>query len=435
MKRLFEKELSDWKATPDKKPLVIYGARQVGKTTSVRDFTSKNYNLALEVNFIERPDLKAAFQGSLNPGDVLKNIHALTGEKICVGDCLFLDEIQECDEAISSLKFFNDKKTGVDVIVAGSTLGVHIARSASFPVGNVTIKKMHPMNFEEFCTALGEGAAFSIAKKSSEKKSFCPVHDKLMMLLYNYLLVGGMPESVKKFAKTKDVESVRQIQDDIITAYVADMAKYIQNLDATKVINCWNSIPSQLAKENNSTKFAWKNVEGGAGKRSHGSAIDWLANSGIVNRLNAVTDGASPLASFENRDAFKIYSADTGLLSRMYRAKITDFDFCDSRSARFRGGIIENFVMQELVASGNHPYYWGVKSRHEVDFVISTQQGIVPIEVKSGNNTRATSASYFANKYDCPKIIKLSTKNFGEHNGIDSIPLYAAGLIKEEPLS
>ena len=432
MKRMFEHKLKEWKEDASKKPLVIYGARQVGKTTTVGEFASNNYENFFEINFIERQDLKRAFEGNLEPESLFSNIEALSGQKIAQGSCLFFDEIQECENAISSLKFLRGNQRGVDVISAGSTLGVYIARSASFPVGNVTIRKMKPMNFEEFCRALGEDVAFDAVKRSFKTKEFCVVHDKMLDLWRKYLLVGGMPEAVKKFAETKSVDSVAETQDNINTAYVADMAKYIQNLDATKVIDCWKSVPTQLSKESGATKFAWKNVSSGANSRSHGTAINWLANAGVVNKLNLVTAGVSPLASFENKESFKIYMADTGLLSRMYRAKMSDFDQSDHRSARFRGGVVENFVMQELIANDAHPYYWGVKSKHEVDFVVNAKDGIVPIEVKSGNNTRATSASYFAEKYGITQVIKLSTKNFGEMDGVVSIPIYAAGLIEAE---
>lgn len=432
MKRLFENELLEWKTSLRKKPMVIYGARQVGKTTTVRAFAQNNYDNYVEINFIERPDLNAAFGGSLEPKTLLANIEALMHKEISKGTCLFLDEIQECDNAISALKFLNNNEAGVDVIAAGSTLGVHIARSASFPVGNVTLKKMNPMNFEEFCLAISMKSAFDLAKESFSTMSFCATHETLLQAFRKFLLVGGMPEVVKVFCETENLDEVQDIQDSINTTYVADMAKYIQNLDTTKVIDCWKSVPSQLAKENESTKFTWKNVGSGASKRSHGSAVDWLVNAGIVNRLNMVTCGVSPLASFENRDAFKIYMSDTGLLSRMNRAKMSDFDAADNRTARFRGGVVENFVMQELVASGAHPFYWGVKSKHEVDFVASTKEGILPIEVKSSTHTKATSASYFAEKYGCSNVIKLSTKNFGISEGVKSVPIYCAGLIEAE---
>ena len=440
MKRFFEKDLQGWKEAKSRKPLVVYGARQVGKTTTIRKFAQDNYSSAIEINFVERPDLKQAFQGSLEPTDVFKNIQGLLNVEIEPNSCLFLDEIQECEQAISALKFLNSNSQGVDVIAAGSTLGTYIARSSSFPVGNVTIKKMRPMNFEEFCLALGQDKAFDVVKSAFKKKSFCAVHDKMIDLWRMYLIVGGMPEAVKQFAQTDKLENVYKIQDDINTAYIADMAKYIQNIDATKVLDCWRSIPTQLAKENGSTKFAWKNVAGSASKRSHETALDWLINAGMLNRLNLVTDGVRPLASFENRDAFKIYLADTGLLCRMYRATIDDFSLKDMRSARFRGGVVENFVMQEFAANDIHAYYWGTKSKHEVDFVLSANSGVTAVEVKSGTHINASSAKYFANKYSCSQVIKLSCKNFGEATNkspqespeqtpIVSIPIYAAGLI------
>lgn len=430
MQRKITTQLLAWKKQTNKKPLILFGARQTGKTTSVLAFGKEHYAHTVHVDFIKQPQLKAAFNGDVSPASIVARLSALLHLELDnTNTLLFLDEIQECDAAITSLKYFQQEMPELDLIAAGSLLGVHVARNGSFPVGYVDMETMHPMDFEEFCWAIDETRAFDIVKESYDSLTSCALHEHMIELYRSYLLVGGMPEVVAQHANGKHLEALRDIQENIHTAYVADMTKYTKGLDAAKIVACWNSLPAQLAKESGSTKFMWKTVGNGAKAERHAPALDWLIASGIVNRCTKVSAGVAPLKSFEEVNSFKIYMGDTGLLSCAYNAQPADFETKDARTARFRGGVAENYVMQQLVAHNHKSYYWGMQSTNEVEFIIRNNDGIIPIEVKSGHRVQSRSAKQFAQKYECPYVVRISTKNFGLDNNIKSIPLYAACLI------
>lgn len=430
MRRKIDAQLDAWKEQQEKKPLVITGARQTGKTTSVLEFGRRAYREVVHIDFYRQPHLKAAFAGSLEPTVVVANLEALLMRDIpAEGTLLFFDEIQDCDQAVTALKFFCQDAPERDVVAAGSLLGVHIARTSSFPVGYVDLLRMHPLDFEEFCWAVGEERALALAQSSFEDWRPCPVHESLMARYREYLLVGGMPEAVALHAQGASLARVRKAQEDVCTMYVADMAKYTTATVAAKVVACWESLPAQLAKESGSTKFTWKEVTARGKAERLGSAVDWLGYAGIASKCTQVSAGVAPLKSFENPSSFKLYVADTGLLASKYDAGPRDLDATDARSARFRGGLAENYVMQQLVAADVTPYYWGMQSTYEVEFVVRAPEGVVPIEVKSGANVSSPSARRFADKYGSPFIYRVSARNFGEAGGVRSVPSYAAHLI------
>lgn len=432
MQRKIASALETWANQQNHKPLVLFGARQTGKTTSVLEFGRLHYTHVVHVDFVRQPLLKTAFERSLVPADVITALGALLREDLsATGTLLFLDEVQECDQALSALKYFHVDAPEWDVVAAGSLLGVHVARNGSFPVGYVDMLTMHPMDFEEFCWATGEKRAFDLVRVSMSSCTSCPLHERMLDLYHQYLLVGGMPEAVRTYAEGGGLEKVRTIQQNIATAYVADMTKYASSADAAKIVATWESLPSQLAKESGSTKFVWRYVASGAKAASYGTALDWLDAAGLVSKCTQITDGRAPLKSFENPSSFKVYVSDTGLLTCMYDAGPEDFDGRDHQTARFRGSVAENYVMQQLVATGVQPYYWGAQSTYEVEFVIRTGSGVVPVEVKSGRRVRSTSAQRFAEKYDCPYVIRVSERDFGSTENVRAVPLYAAGLISE----
>ena len=432
MKRKIDAKLQSWKSRTGRKPLMLFGARQTGKTTSVLEFGAKNYESVVHVDFYRQPFAKAAFGTDLRPASVVANLEALLDRDIAPGKTLlFLDEIQACDEAITALKFFCTDMPSLDVIAAGSLLGVHVAREGSFPVGYVDMLTMHPMDFEEFAWAHGKERAFHIFRQSFESFSECAVHEQMEDLYRDYLLVGGMPEAVKRSISGVDLSEVREVQRDISVAYVADMAKYATTADSAKIVACWDSIPSQLAKESGSTKFAWKLVASGAKAERYGTAVAWLVAAGLVNKCTQIESGLLPLKSFENPASFKLYMADTGLLSCAYDATAVDFLQKDHRTARFRGGMAENYVMQQLVSNGAPPCSGGLQSAQGVEFVIPIEGSAIPVEVKSGTRVKAVSANRFAEKYDSRYVIHLTAKNFGATEKVRSIPLYAACLLGE----
>lgn len=432
MKRKIDGKLADWKARSHK-PLVVFGARQTGKTTSVLEFARSNYRSVVHIDFYKQPSAREAFRGDLTPTAVVAALEAILDVDIVPGETLlFLDEIQACDAALTSLKFFCTDGSPYDVVAAGSLLGVHVAREGSFPVGYVDMLLMTPMDFEEFCWALGKKRAFDLVRKSFENFSPCTVHDQMMELYRSYLLVGGMPEVVARHAAGARLGEVREKQDEISVAYVADMAKYATAADTVKIVACWESLPEQLAKESGSTKFMWRYVASGAKAERYQTAVDWLVAAGLVNRCTQVSEGVAPLRSFENASSFKLYALDTGLLASWYRAEPADFGGKDHRSARFRGGVAENYVMQQLASARAAAYYWGAQSTYEVEFVVRIGDDVVPVEVKSGERVRSTSAKRFAEKYNCPYIVHVTAKNFGATDNVRSVPLYAAVLLAEQ---
>lgn len=432
MKRKVDSKLIAWKNQAHK-PLVVFGARQTGKTTSVLEFGRLHFENVVHIDFYRQPSAKNAFQSDLSPAAVIASLEAMLDVDIVPGKTLlFLDEIQACDEALTSLKFFCTDAPEYDVIAAGSLLGVHVAREGSYPVGYVDMLLMTPMDFEEFSWAMGKERAFNLVRASFEGFKLCAVHDQMMALYRSYLLVGGMPEVVAAHVAGAKLGALRDKQDEISVAYVADMTKYATAADTVKIVACWESLPEQLAKESGSTKFMWRYVASGAKAERYQSAVDWLAAAGLVNRCKQVSEGIAPLRSFENASSFKLYALDTGLLTSWYRAEPTDFEGKDHRSAKFRGGVAENYVMQQLASAQAAAYYWGAQSTYEVEFVVRIGEDVVPIEVKSGKRVRSTSAKRFAEKYGCPYIVHLSAKNFGVTDNTRSIPLYAAVLLAEQ---
>lgn len=432
MKRKIDSKLAAWK-TRAHKPLMLFGARQTGKTTSVLEFGRSNYQSVVHIDFYKQPSAREAFRGDLTPATIVTALEALFDVDITPGETLlFLDEIQACDEALTALKFFCTDAPEYDVVAAGSLLGVHVARKGSYPVGYVDMLLMTPMDFEEFCWALGKKRAFELVRKSFENFTPCAVHDQMMELYRSYLLVGGMPEVVARYAAGARLSELREKQDEISVAYVADMAKYATTADAVKIVACWESLPEQLAKESGSTKFMWRYVASGAKAERYQTAVDWLVAAALVNRCTQISEGVAPLRSFENASSFKLYALDTGLLTSWYRAEPSDFDGKDRRSARFRGGVAENYVMQQLAAAQAAAYYWGAQSTYEVEFVVRIGEDVVPIEVKSGERVRSTSAKRFAEKYGCPSIVHMTAKNFGATDNVRSVPLYAAVLLAEQ---
>lgn len=432
MKRKIDSELVAWKSRAHK-PLVVFGARQTGKTTSILEFGRAHYENVVYIDFYKQPSMKSAFQGDLSPAMVIASLEALLDRDINPNNTLlFFDEIQACDEALTSLKFFCTDAPEYDVIAAGSLLGVHVAREGSYPVGYVDMLLMTPMDFEEFCWAMGKERAFNLVRTAFKSFAPCPVHDQMMALYYSYLLVGGMPEVVAKHAAGLKLSELRNTQDEISVAYVADMAKYATTVDSVKIVACWESLPEQLAKESGSTKFMWRYVASGAKAERYQTAVDWLVAAGLVNRCTQISEGVAPLRSFENAASFKLYALDTGLLTSWYRADSLDFEGKDHRSARFRGGVAENYVMQQLASTQAAAYYWGMQSTYEVEFVVRIGEDIVPIEVKSGERVRSASAKRFAEKYGCPYVVHMTAKNFGATDKVRSVPLYAAVLLGEQ---
>lgn len=427
MRRKIDEKLISWARRPDRKPLVLHGARQVGKTYSVLHLAEKEFVNCVYVDFSAQPRAAAVFEGDITPDKVVPQLEALTRETISPGKTLvFFDEIQTCPRALTSLKYFNERAPEYHVIAAGSLLGVSLGRmDYSFPVGQVDVLYLYPLDMEEFLWAKGEDALAGLIRESFDADARLGLHDRAMELYGEYLIAGGMPQAVVACSAGGGAEQVRTVQSAILEAYLADMTKYASSMDSAKILNVWRSVPEQLAKENH--KFQFSTIASSARAHQYESSISWLAAAGLVSFCYRVSEGKSPLGAFVEHDFFKLYLLDTGLLSSTWGLAAADVLSSDRFSSRFRGGLAENYVMQQLVASGRKPCYWGTSSKAEVDFIIDVAgRGAVPIEVKSSGNVQARSLEAYRKKYEPDHLVRVSAKNFGFENGIRSVPLYAA---------
>ena len=427
MKRNITESLKEWKKSPFRKPLIIYGARQIGKTYSVLDFGKQEYANVLYCNFEDNAELAAIFEQNLNPERIIRSLSAMFSVQISRGNTLiFFDEIQACERALTSLKYFNETANDYHIIAAGSLLGLAVNRGQfSFPVGKVDMLNMYPMNFEEFLYATGNDLLIERIKECCKDFSpmESPLHTKAMELYRTYLVVGGYPDVVNRFVQTGDFNLVRAAQSTISNAYIADMTKYATPSDTVKSIAVYNSVYSQLAKE--TTKFQYSVVDKKARSKSYEMALEWLKAANVVLPSVKITEGKLPINLYEEQSTFKIYYSDVGLFtmkSNMPSEKvIQNIDLSD----KARGTLAECYVASELVSKGFPLHYWESSNSAEVDFILQNNEGVIPIEVKSSENVRSKSLKTYTDKYNPPYAIRTSSRNFGFENGIKSIPLYA----------
>lgn len=425
MKRLIDEQLLEWKGSIDRKPLLVYGARQVGKTYSIVQFGKTHFANIVYFNFEGNASLSKVFGDDLNPSRIVAALEMLSGQKITVETLIVFDEIQECERALTSLKYFCEQAPQYHIIAAGSLLGLAINRGKfSFPVGKVNIITMYPLNFKEFLWAFDRQDLIGIiaAAYNNDTPIDEPIHKLLLDYYHQYLAIGGMPAVVKSFLTTNDYDYVRITQSEIQSNYYGDMTKYTDAKESNKIIATYRSIPSQLAKENK--KFQYSLVGSGARARDYESAIDWLKTAGIVNRCNKAKEGIYPIKLYEDFTSYKIYMSDVGLLACSLDLTIPSI-LLDNISSNAKGAIAENYVMQQLVAAGLAPYYWESNGKAEVDFVIQLGADVIPVECKYADNVQAKSLKIYTQKYTPPYAIRVSSKNFGFENGIKSIPHYA----------
>lgn len=426
MKRKIEKYFSSWKKSPGRMPLMVVGARQVGKTYSIISFGNKNYSNVAYFNFESNTELQHIFQRDLNPARIVQELSILAGKTIAPKSTLiFFDEIQACEQALTSLKYFNEDASEFHVIAAGSLLGVAVNRNEySYPVGKVEKINMYPLDFEEFLWALGQKDGCRLISEHFENNLEFSLHSKFLDYYYHYLAIGGMPQVVKEYIEKEDFNFVVALQKNINDAYVADMAKYASADETSKILASFNTIPAQLAKENR--KFQYKLIKTGARAYQFESALDWLQASGVAHKCVKVNEGNFPLQMYSEPAAFKIYLSDNGLLCSKFGIA-PHFLISGNRIVdNIKGALTENFVMNSLVANHFQPYYWESQGKAEVDFVVQMNNGdIIPLEVKSSDNVRSKSLRQFIIKYKPSYSVRISTKNFGFENEIKSIPLYA----------
>ncbi|HWR38157.1 MAG TPA: ATP-binding protein [Patescibacteria group bacterium] len=421
----------EWKASPYRKPLILQGARQVGKTYSVLEFGRKHYDNVAYFNFETSPRLAETFAENIEPDYLISILSRLANQTIVKERTLiFLDEVQLCERALTSLKYFCELAPEYHIIVAGSLLGVAVNREQfSFPVGKVDIKTLYPMDMEEFLLACGENELVEELKDCFEanKPMSSALHEAALQYYRQYLVVGGMPDCVKKFLETKNYILVRHTQDMILASYLNDMSKYNTANEIKKTRLVYDNITVQLSKEN--TRFQYKLVKKGGRASEFENAIEWLSLSGIVTKIYCAEHPKKPLENYRNIDAFKIYVSDVGLLCAKKDIVPEDILYLSEELNDFKGGMVENYVCAQLTANEYTSYYWLSERSAEVDFIIQRQGQIIPIEVKAADNTRAKSLGVYMQMFKPQYAIKLSTKNFGFEDGKKTVPLYAAFCI------
>lgn len=420
-----------WKENKYRKPLIVQGARQVGKTYSILEFGRTHYDNVAYFNFETNPKLNETFSESIEPSYLLPLLSHISGTSIMKEKTLIVfDEIQLSERALTSLKYFSEQAPEYHIIVAGSLLGVAVNRSNfSFPVGKVDIVTIHPMSIDEFFIANGEKELTDMIKKSFDTNTPLPsiLHDKAMSLYKEYLAVGGMPECVMQYIQTKDYNLVRNSQCNILTSYLNDMSKYNTANEIKKTRLVYDNITVQLSKKN--TRFQYKLIKTGARASEFENAIEWLCLSGIVNKVYKVENIMKPLENYRDIDAFKIYVSDSGLLCAKKDILYSDIIYSSPDLNDFKGGMVENYVNQTLIVNGYKTYYWTSNRGAEVDFVIPKDGQIIPIEVKSADNVKSKSLGVYMSQYKPSYAIKISSKNFGFEGNKKTIPLYATFCI------
>lgn len=423
--------LEEWKDSRHRKPLILQGARQVGKTYSILEFGRIHYENVAYFNFETNPRLNETFEENISPDYLIPILSHIAGQTIVRDKTLIVfDEVQLCERALTSLKYFCEDAPGYHIIVAGSLLGVAVNRAKfSFPVGKVDMKTLYPMDMEEFMLAMGERELVEQIKKSFAADTPLPgaLHDAAMRLYRQYLIVGGMPECVKLFAETKDYILIRHVQDTILASYLNDMSKYNNLNEIKKTRLSYDNITVQLSKKN--TRFQYKLIKKGGRASEFENAIEWLCLSGIASRVYKVEQIKKPLENYRDIDTFKIYVSDMGLLLAKKDLAANDILYMVEDINDFKGGMTENYVNVQLVINGYSTYYWMSERGAEIDFVIQRGGKLIPIEVKSADNTRAKSLKVYMDTYRPDYAIKLSGKNFGFEDGKKTVPLYAAFCI------
>ena len=431
MERKIYNHLLEWKNSEDRKPLVLQGARQVGKTYIVNLFGSKEYANVVYCNFEKEKGL-ADFFSDLIPQNIIKKISNYKRKEVLPEHTLIIfDEIQACPAALTSLKYFCEEAREYHVIAMGSLLGVSVNREQhSFPVGKVQFMDLYPMDFEEFLMATNNQFLIDEIKQcyESDKPMSRPFHEQALALYKEYLYVGGMPAVVEEYLKNKNYELVKIAQQSILDSYFDDMGKYNKASEIPKTKLVYKNISTQLAKENR--KFKYSAIKSGGRANEFEDAIQWLCLAGIANQLYKLDHIKIPLNANQSLTDFKFYMNDVGLCSASQNLLIDDIVYENPDYLDFKGGLTENYVNNQMIVNGQQCYYWTSGNQAEIDFITRIGKDIIPIEVKSSDNTRSKSLSIYTEKFKPAYAIRISAKNFGFENNIKSVPLYAVFCIK-----
>ena len=413
-----------WKEDPKRKPILLKGARQIGKTWAMEAFGREAFEYYAKFDFDRQPELKSVFQTSKSPERILKELSLYTDIPIVAGKTLIIfDEIQECEEALNSLKYFYEDAPEYHVIAAGSLLGVAVKkRNMTVPVGKVSIMRMYPITFREFLRAADERTYRYV--EDLDEANHLPeiIFNKLKMEYRRYLVCGGMPEAVISLLENRGMEVVEQVQQEILDLYELDFAKYATARDIPRIHAIWHSLPSQLAKENR--KFIYKIVKPGARSKDYEDALLWLEDAGMIYRVFNISKPGLPISAYEDPTAFKVYACDCGLLRRLARLPATVVLNANANYTEFKGSMAENAVVQSLMPlmKDEVPHYWSSDNRAEIEFIIQWGENIIPIEVKAENCISGRSLSVYAAKYQPKERIRFSFLNLQYNEGLLSCP-------------
>src|SRR3989339_350181 len=427
MRRLLINQLILWKKSEQRKPLMLKGVRQVGKTWLLKEFGEKYYENTAYFNFDEQGELKQYFETTKDVSRILQNLALINGAPIHPGRTLVIfDEIQECPAALNTLKYFRENAPEYHIACAGSLLGVRVSRRESFPVGKIEFLPVYPMTFTEFLWALGEEKLVQYIDNIDSLDPvpdifFNQLHEKLKM----YFITGGMPESVRAWAEDKDVARVQKVLRDILDAYELDFSKHAEIKDIAKLGLIWSSIPSQLSRENK--KFMYRAVKEGVRAREYEDALTWLCNAGLGHKIYRNTKPSLPVSAYDDLGAFKLYAADVGLLRRLALLDPVSFGEGNRLFLEFKGALSENYILQSLVTQYEGlPRYWSSGATAEVDFTIQSGNDIIPIEVKSDENVRGKSFALYNQKYAPVIRVRFSLRNLKKDNNLINVPMFLA---------
>ncbi|MDH8701040.1 putative AAA+ superfamily ATPase [Dysgonomonadaceae bacterium PH5-43] len=431
MERLAINFLRNWKLKTNRKPLIVKGARQVGKTWLLKEFGKREYTQTAYVNFETSKLLQSIFIDDFNINRIISAIQIETGVQINPENTLIiLDEIQEAEGALTSLKYFQENAPEYHVVAAGSLLGVALHSTKSFPVGKVDFLNLYPLSFPEFLLALQQKPLFDLlySQDWSLIKTF---KDKYIQLLRQYYYIGGMPEAVSSYIINNDFSEVRSIQKNILESYEQDFSKHAPDDIVPRIRMLWNSIPAQLAKENK--KFIYGLIKSGSRAKEYELALSWLIDSGLVHQVKRISKPAIPLKAYADNSAFKLYIVDLGLLAAMGDIDVKTLLDGNNIFEEFKGSLTEQYVLQQIVTNPNIPiYYWSAEQASaEIDFVIQYDGKVVPIEVKAEENLKAKSLKSYYNKYKPTLAVRTSMSDYREEDWLVNIPLYSIGSMNK----
>ncbi|MBF0511207.1 MAG: ATP-binding protein [Candidatus Omnitrophica bacterium] len=432
MRRSILSKLELWGKSANRKPLVLQGVRQVGKTWVLKEFGSRHYKNTAYFNFDEQPELKQYFETTKDVHRIIQNLSLVGGRPILPQETFIIfDEIQECPAALNTLKYFCENAPEYHIASAGSLLGVRVAKPSTFPVGKVQFLTMYPLTFTEFLWAMGEE---KIVEYIDHIDSLEPIPDIFFNQLYEklkmYFITGGMPESVQAWAEKKDVGLVQEVLRDILNAYELDFSKHAEKKDVSKLGYIWASLSSQLSKENK--KFIYKAVKPGVRAREYEDALTWLCNAGLTYKIYRNAKPVLPVSAYDDLTAFKLYLVDVGLLRRLAFLDPVSFNEGNRLFVEFKGALAENYILQSLVAQYEVvPRYWSSGSEAEVDFTIQRANDIFPVEVKSDENVRGKSLAFYDKQYAPRLRIRFSLKNLKKDGNLINIPIFLADHLEK----